>query len=52
MPVGVVAGQPGNLQAEHHAGLAQPDVGDQALESFPPLGAGAGAARSSSMTIT
>src|SRR5215469_6123576 len=34
MPVGGIACQPGNLQAEDNAGLAHADVGDQSLESF------------------
>jgi len=35
VPVGVVAGQPGYLQAEHDPGAAHADLGDQLLESFP-----------------
>jgi hypothetical protein len=34
VPVGVVARQPGNFQAEHHADLAQADGGDQLLEAL------------------
>ena len=34
VPVGVVAGQAGDLQAEHDPGPAHADVGDQALEPF------------------
>ena len=32
VPVAVVAGQARGVQAQHQAGLAQPDLGDQALE--------------------
>ena len=35
VPVGVVPGQPGNLQAQHDAGVAHADLGDQPLEPFP-----------------
>ncbi len=35
VPVGVVAGQPADLDAEDDADPAQADVGDQILESFP-----------------
>ena len=42
VPVGVVAGQPGDLQAHDDAGLAHADVGDEALETFPAFGAGPG----------
>jgi hypothetical protein len=44
LPVGGVAGQPGAFQAEHDAGPAQGDLGDQLLEPGPVGGAGAGAA--------
>ena len=44
VPVGVVAGQPGHLQAEHDPGPAHADLGDQALEAFPVGGRGAGLA--------
>ena len=42
MPVGVVAGQPGHLQAEHDPGPAHADLGDQSLEPFPVRGRGTG----------
>lgn len=45
MPVGVVPRQPGDLEADDDAGLAHADVGDEPLEAFPALGAGAGAAQ-------
>ena len=35
VPVGVVAGQPGDLQTQHDPGPAHADVGDQTLKSFP-----------------
>jgi hypothetical protein len=35
VPVGVVAGQPGALQAEHDPGPAQRHLGDQLLEALP-----------------
>ena len=44
VPVGVVAGQPRHLQAQHEPGAAHADLGDQALEAFPVGGAGAGLA--------
>ena len=44
VPVGVVAGQPGDLQAEHDPGPAHADLGDQALEPFPVGGRRAGLA--------
>jgi hypothetical protein len=44
MPVGVVAGQPGALQAQHDPGPAEGHLGDQLLESFPVRGAGSGLA--------
>ena len=44
VPVGVVAGQPGHLQAEHDPGPAHADLGDQVLEPFPVGGAGTGVA--------
>ena len=44
MPVGVVAGQPRHLQAQHDPGPAHADLGDQVLESFPVGGRGAGLA--------
>ena len=44
LPVGGVAGQPGAFQAEHDAGPAEGDLGDQLLEPGPVGGAGAGAA--------
>jgi hypothetical protein len=44
MPVGVVSGEPGYLQAEHDPGPAHADLCDQSLESFPVRGAGAGLA--------
>ncbi len=44
VPVGVVAGQPGDLQPDHDPGLAHADVGDQALEAVTADGAGAGPA--------
>ena len=45
IPVGVVAGQAGNLDAQHQPDLAQPDVGDQLLETEPTCALGAGAAQ-------
>src|SRR5659263_97398 len=45
VPVGVVPRQPGDLEADDDAGLAHADVGDEPLEAFPALGAGAGAAQ-------
>jgi hypothetical protein len=45
IPVGVVAGQPACLDAKDEPDLAQPDVGDQALEALPGAGVGAGAAK-------
>ncbi len=44
VPVGVVAGQPGDFQAEHDPGPPHPDLGDQMLEPFPVGGRGAGLA--------
>ena len=44
VPVGVVAGQPGHLQAQHDPGAAHADLGDQMLEAFPVGGRGAGLA--------
>src|SRR5213078_439968 len=44
MPVGVVAGQPGALQAQHDPGPAEGHLGDQLLEPFPVGGRGAGLA--------
>ena len=44
VPVGVVAGQPGDLQAQHDPGAAHADLGDQTLEAFPVGGRGAGLA--------
>ena len=35
IPVGVVAGQPRHLDAEHDPDLAQADIGDQVLEPVP-----------------
>ena len=35
VPVGVVAGQPGHLQAQHDPGAAHADLGDQTLKAFP-----------------
>ena len=45
VPVGVVAGQPRHLDAQHDPDLAQPDVGDQLLEPEPPIGLRPGAAQ-------
>jgi hypothetical protein len=42
VPVGVVAGQPGHLQAEYDPGPAHADLGDQVLEAFPVGGTGTG----------
>jgi len=44
MPIGVVPGQPGALQAQDDPGLARAHVGDQPLESFPVGGRSAGVA--------
>ena len=44
VPVGVVAGQPGDLEAEHDPGAAHADVGDEPLEPFAVGGRGAGLA--------
>jgi hypothetical protein len=44
VPVGVVARQAGDLEAEHDPGLAEPDVGDQPLEPLTAAGACAGLA--------
>jgi hypothetical protein len=44
VPVGVVPGQPGALQARDDPGRAHADVGDQPLESFPVGGRSAGLA--------
>ena len=41
VPVGVVAGQPGTLQPQHDAGLAERHLGHQPLEAFPVGGRGA-----------
>jgi hypothetical protein len=35
IPVGVIAGQPGHLDAENDPDMTQPDIGDQLLEPFP-----------------
>ena len=35
MPIAVVARQPRGIQAEHQAGIAEPDLGDQPLEAMP-----------------
>jgi len=40
VPVGVVAGQPGYLQAQHDPGAAHADLGDQTLKSLPIGGRG------------
>ena len=45
IPVGVVAGQPRHLDAQHDPDLAQTDVGDQLLEPQPPVGLRTGAAQ-------
>ena len=34
VPVGVVAGQPRDLEAEHDPGVAHADLGDETLETF------------------
>jgi hypothetical protein len=44
VPVGVVAGQPGDLQAEHDPGPAHGHLGDEALETIAIGGGGAGLA--------
>src|SRR4051794_5968413 len=35
MPIAVVARQPGGIQAENQPGIAEPDLGDQPLETVP-----------------
>jgi hypothetical protein len=45
IPVGVVAGQAADLDAQDEPHLAQPDVGDQALEALPRAGVSTGAAK-------
>ena len=45
VPVGVVAGQPADLDAEDDPDPAQPDVGDQILEPLPGGGVGPGPAQ-------
>src|SRR6266545_7951184 len=45
VPVGVVAGQSGDFQAEHDAGPSHADVGDQPLEAVAALGGGARASQ-------
>src|SRR3954454_21053022 len=35
MPIAVVARQPGGIQAEHQPGIAEPDLGNQPLETAP-----------------
>ena len=35
VPIAVVARQSGGIQAEHEAGVAEPDLGDQPLETVP-----------------
>jgi hypothetical protein len=45
VPVGVVARQPGDFQAQHDAGPAHADVGDQPLEAVAALGGGARASQ-------
>ena len=53
LPVGGVAGQPGAFQAEHDAGPAEGDLGDQLLEPGPVRGRGARSGPwSTSMTWT
>jgi hypothetical protein len=44
VPVGVVAGQPGDLQALYDPGAAHTHLGDRPLEAFPVGVAGAGLA--------
>jgi hypothetical protein len=45
VPVGVVPGQPGDLQAQDDPGLAQADIGDQLSEPAPARGGRARAAQ-------
>jgi hypothetical protein len=45
IPVGVVAGQPRHLDAQHDPDLAQADIGDQLLETGPSRGLRPGAAQ-------
>ena len=44
VPVGVVAREPGDLEAEHDPGVSHPDLGHQPLESLAVCGRGAGLA--------
>ena len=44
IPVGVVAGQSGTLQRQHHPDLPEPDPGDQIGEPGPPGRRGPGPA--------
>ena len=41
MPVAVVAGQPRGVEAEHQAGVAEPDLGEEPLEAVPLVARGA-----------
>ena len=40
VPIEAIAGQPGDLQAQHNAGVAQSDLGHQLLKTFPIDGGG------------
>ena len=44
MPICVVASQARNLEPEHDPGLADPDLGHEALEALPVCSRGAGVA--------
>ena len=44
MPVGVVTGQPGDLQAQHDPGPAHTDLGDKTLEPLAVSRRGTGVA--------
>jgi hypothetical protein len=52
IPVGVVTGQPTDLDAEHDPDPAQTDIGNQFLEPLPRARLSAGAAQAASITRT
>jgi hypothetical protein len=48
VPIGVVSRQTRTVQADYQSGMAQPDLGDEALETLPFV---AGAARFAEILI-
>lgn len=45
MPIAIVAGKPGSVEADDEAGIAQSDLRDQLLEPHPLNGPGSGFAK-------